>query len=138
MMNIKISNAELLNALVPGLQELAAVRTNGKIAYNVAKTLKSCDIAVSAFNDQKKLVLEASCEKDEAGKAKIEKNEYLFATPEDKEKAIQDINDLIKTEIDLDIYPIDIADFQTLQDVSAGTILRLGRFVKDELEVVKS
>jgi Ser-tRNA(Ala) deacylase AlaX len=136
-MTIKISNAELLNALVPGLQELAAIRTNGKIAYNVAKTLKSCDVAVTAFNDQKKLTLEGACEKDEAGKPKIEKDEYVFASPEVKEKVIQDINELIKTEIELDIYPIDITEFQALEGVSAGTILRLGQFVKDELEVVK-
>lgn len=136
-MNIKISNAELLNALVPGLQELAGIRTNGKIAYNVAKTLKSCDIAVTAFNEQKKIVLESACEKDENGKAKIEKSEYVFSTPEVKEATIQAINDLIKTEIELDVYPIDIADFQALEGISAGTILRLGQFVVEDLKVVK-
>lgn len=133
-MNIKITNVELMNALVPGLQDLAGIRTSGKIAYNVAKTLKNCDVAVQAFNDQKKLVLEEACTKTEDGKPKIEGNEYVFDTPEVKAKAVTDLNSLLVAEINIDVYPISIADFQQLKDVSAGTILRLGQFVEEEAE----
>lgn len=134
METIKISNVELINALVPGLQELAAIRTSGKIAYNVAKTLKAADLAMTAFNDQKKLALEAVCAKDDKGSPKIDKNEYVFETDEIKQEAMKDITTLLTTEIDLDIYPISIDEFQALKDVSASTILRLGKFVTEPQE----
>lgn len=131
-MTIKITNAELLNALVPGLQELASMKTNGKIAYSVGRTLKNCDIAVTAFNDQKKVTLEAAASKDKKTKAPIvENNEYVFPSDEVKQKTIAELNALLTTEIDLDVYPISGDEFGALENVSAGLYLRLDKFIAE-------
>jgi len=136
-MTIKITNAELLNALVPGLQELAGMKTSGKIAYNVGRTLKNCDIAVTAFNDQKKVTLEAAASKDKKTKEPVvEKGEYVFPSDKIKEETIAELNGLLTAEIDLDVYPITGDEFGALANVSAGLYLRLDKFVTD-LAVVK-
>lgn len=130
-MIVKITNAELLNALVPGLQELAGMKTNGKIAYNVGRTLKSCDTAVNAFNTQKKVILETAAKKDKDGNAIIEKNEYVFPSDKIKTKTIEELNDLLTTEIDLEVYTIAPSDFEALENVSAGLFLRLDKFIAE-------
>lgn len=135
-MTIKITNGELLNALVPGLQELAGMKTSGKIAYGVGRTLKNCDVAVAAFNDQKKVILTSAAKKGKDKEPLTEGNEYVFPNDEVKAAAVADINALITTEIDLDIYPITSSEFEALEEVNAGLYLRLGQFVT-ELAIVK-
>lgn len=138
-MTIKITNGELLNALVPGLQELAGMKTNGKIAYGVGRTLKNCDTATTAFNDQKKAILTSYAKKDKDKQPLIDtvKNEYMFPNDKAKQSAVEEISQLVATEIDLEIYPITSDEFGQLDEVSAGLYLRLGKFITDPLERVK-
>lgn len=129
---MKITNAELTTNFIQALRELSSLRTNTKVAYNTVKTIKSTDVAIGNYDAARKNILETRCEK-EGDKPKIDKetNEYVFASDEVKKEAIDSINELALTEIELEVFPVKIEDFGNTE-ISALTLLGLKDFVTEK------
>ena len=138
---MKLTNTELTTSFVTSLAELSTMRTNTKIAFNTAKTIKSTNSAIESFQLARKTIVETRCIMGEDQKPvmgmvdtinnkgeAVKQLDYTFTTPELKTETLQLINELNAQEVEIEIYPIKISDFGSTE-ISATTILGLKDFI---------
>jgi hypothetical protein len=121
----------MTNSFLAGLRDLSTIRTNSKVAYNTAKTIKSTMAAVENYDAARKSIIETRCEMVD-GKPKVdkEKNEYMFASEEIKADTEKQIADLSKEEVEIEIYPIKLDDLSNTE-LSAQVLLSLKEFITE-------
>lgn len=143
IMNMKISNLELKASFQPTLVELAKSKTNARLSYNIAKTIKSVGSAIDTFDEARKQIIETRCNKDDAGKPVTEEKEvinqqgqtvkvsdYVFPNDDVKKEVLGLLQDLEKQEVDVEIYPVSLDDFGSIE-ISGLTLLALKEFVTE-------
>lgn len=135
-MKIKLTNSELTSSFVEALKELSTIRTNSKVAYNTAKTIKSTNSAFEVYSEARKAILETRCTKGEDGKPKIEKNEYVFESDEVKKEVLDNISELNKAEVELEVFPVKLSELNNVE-ISANVIFGLKDFIQEDTETEK-
>lgn len=131
---MKITYQRLIDELAPGLQELAQKPTSTKVAYNVAKSIKAAQEAIEVFNSAKKNIIESLCKKDDKGKPVLENNSYVFEG-DNQIEAQAKLAELVKTEIDVDLFPITINDIEQMKDVTGKMMFNLQLFIKEDKNI---
>lgn len=125
---MKLTNLELTGSFIPALQELAAQKTSVDVASNVVDTFTNASKAVESFEAKRKTLIEARCEKNEDGSPKTDGKDYVFASDEVKQEVVGLIEELAKTEIELEIFPIKKDDLKSVP-ISAAVMLSLKDFI---------
>lgn len=128
-MKIKITNNEIVNNLLPALRDLSKVKTNSKVAYNIAKTIKKIVNAIEPYGTARTSLLENSCVQID-GKPKIENGEYIFSSDQIKNNCLKEINELSLLELEIDIFPIKFSEIENIE-IAAITLLNLNNFIED-------
>ena len=109
---MKITNNQLINGLVPALNQLSQLRTGSKIAYCVAYTLKKIVPEYEAFEAVRKQLNE----RYEAEKEQVDK-EFL---------------ELMSLPVEFEVRAINATDLDSCLDsdkVTAAMLLQLGDFI---------
>jgi len=140
---MKITNLELQGQFIVALGELAITKTNTKVAYNAAKTIKSANAAIEVFNAAKKALVETRCVMDANGKPKTEnvtvtdalgkesvQNHYVFPTPEVKAEVESLIGQLSNQEIDLDVFSVTLDELGSVE-ITPLMMMGLKDFIKE-------
>jgi len=144
---MKITNLELTGPFITALAELAKTKTNTKVAYNAAKTIKSANAAIEVFNDAKKSLVEPRCKLDTSGKPETEnitvqtrdasgalvdqvQNHYVFPTSEIKSEVEGLIAELSKQEVEVEVWPVTLDDLGNIE-LTPLVMMGLKDFIKE-------
>ena len=144
-MEIKVKNYLLKNPnseqsenelvfIYPALQEFKKIKTPTKVAYSIVKTIGIVEKAIKEYEKTRIAICESLCEKDEKEKPIIEKNAYKF-TEENKAEFNLKLNELLNTEITLDIFRINQSDIDNLKEINIAcyeTLINNG-FINDDI-----
>ena len=105
MITVKIE--ELLNS-VDTLQKLAQKDFKAKLAWQVARLLKGAEAEIQSFNETRMNLIKKYGEKDENGELITDERGNCKITPENVETFSNELNELIKTEVELNANKINI------------------------------
>jgi hypothetical protein len=125
---MKLKNIEL-QPLLTSLVELAALKTGFKVANATVKSIRKLEECIKDIDKARLNIIEANCLK-ENNKPKIEKEEYLFESEEQKKKVTEEIGNLFELEIDIDIHSLPSKDFEDIKDITPALVYRLGKFIE--------
>lgn len=144
-MQVKITNFFLKNPfstdnkepnmmfVYSALHEFKKLKTPTTVAYNVVKSIGVVEKSVKECESTRVALCESLCEKDAEEKPIIEKNNYKF-TEENKKEFHVKWQELLNTEITLDIFPINKSDIENVKEINIAcfeTLLKHG-FIKDD------
>lgn len=129
---MKLTNFELTNHFAPTLHQLAKIKTSPINAFKISKAINVVNENISVFNNARLSIIDNYCEKDEAGKFKenSETKEYIFKSDDEKLKCINEINELSNIEIELNINPVKLKDFNGTE-MTAEMLFSLGEFITE-------
>jgi hypothetical protein len=131
MTNLALTHGEL--GFIALLSQVKSLKAPGNVQWNVVRTLRNLSGPNEDFWSVRNSVFEKWCKKDEKGKAVItEKQEYDFASDEDRASCLKEIADLTNAEVELEIYPIKGSDVEKIADITGDQIIGLGEFIEDE------
>ena len=107
-----------------------------KIALKLASFAKKIDGYLETFQSEQKKVIELYAKKDENNQPIIDKNGQIeFKTAEDKINFINDMNDILSTELeDLKPITIKVSQVQTATEISANDLLAVSALINWEEE----
>ena len=105
MITVKIEN--LLNS-VDTLQKLSQKDFKAKLAWQVARLLKSAEAEIQSFNETRMNLIRKYGEKDENGELITDENGNCKIIPEDIETFTNELNELITSEVEINANKLDI------------------------------
>lgn len=105
MITVKIEN--LLNS-VETLQKLAQKDFKAKLAWQVARLLKSAEAEIQSFNETRMNLIKKYGEKDENGELITDENGNCKILPEGIETFTNELNELIASEVEINANKLDI------------------------------
>lgn len=105
MINVKIE--DLLNS-VETLQKLAQKDFKAKLAWQVARLLKSAEAEIQSFNETRMNLIKKYGEKDENGELITDEQGNCKIIPESVETFTNELNELIKSEVEINAHKLDI------------------------------
>lgn len=109
-MQIKLAEIE---AKVIALGQLGAKKLPVKLSYAVSKNKKVLTSELQTFSEARTKICTDNAEKDENGNPRVdESNSYMFPDDETRERVVNEVTELINSEIDVDILtvPIDVVE----------------------------
>lgn len=124
-----------LNFIYPALLDFKRLRTSVQVAYNIVKSIKEVERAIKEFTDTRLSICESLCDKDENDKPKVENRKYVFSDEGQKEFN-QKFQQLLNTEITLNIWPVDNEEILAIKDINITTyetLLKHG-FIKESIQ----
>jgi hypothetical protein len=128
---MKIKNREL-RGFDYALAELAKIKMNGKLAYNVAKTLTKVSEALEIVEKSRKDIFTTHSEKEENGIAKLnEKREFIFISDEEKAEAVKKFEEVLDLEIDLEVSHLTIKDIESIEEITPQIMFLLGDYITE-------
>mgnify|MGYP003648367400 CR=1 FL=1 len=132
MKTIKITNMQLLTDLGPSLNELKAVKMNGKTTIRIVKTLNNVFAALNSYDATRKSLIEIYVERDEKGNLVTQQSEsglvYKFKSEEDTKKAAEVVNAIANEEVSIDIFPITEEEVEAISEISVDVVGRLAKY----------
>lgn len=136
-MEIKIKNFFLQDTFSPNrddksflwnaLNEFKKLKVSIPVAYNTIKTINNINKALEEYNAIRISIADELCEKTEDGKKVIENNQYKFSEENLKEFNTK-INDLLHTEIYLDVWSIKQSQIDNLKDIEINVYETLVKY----------
>lgn len=138
MKEISIKNIEILTDLAPALQQFKALVLPGKITYCGVKSLKSCIEQLKTYDESRMQVLNLFAKKGPDGKPvqKFEGGQAMFdfENDADKEDANKQIEEILKMDVSVKIYPVLMSDLKQV-NISGELLERLiaREFIIDDL-----
>jgi hypothetical protein len=127
-MKAKIKNMDIIMDYLPALQELKAMRTGTRIAYNAVKSEKQAREAAKDYDTARLSLLEAACTKGEDGKPAIKDGNYQFDSDEVKKNMEDQIRLLAESEAEVEVWPVNFEEVQPLKDMTGNLLDRLMRY----------
>lgn len=112
MITVKIS--DLLNS-TETLQKLAKQDFKAKLAWSLARLLKSAENEIQGFNETRLNLIKKYGEKDENGELVTDEGGNCKIVPESIADFNKELNELLNAEVEINSNPI---DFQLLSDIN--------------------
>lgn len=125
MITVKIE--DLLNS-VDTLQKLAQKDFKAKLAWQVARLLKSAEAEIQSFNETRMNLIKKYGEKDENGELITDENGNCKIIPEDIETFTNELNELITSEVEINANKLDINLFGDI-DFTPSNMAALEPFI---------
>ena len=105
MNTVKIS--DLLNS-TETLQKLAQKDFKAKLAWSIARLLKSAEAEIQSFNDTRMNLIRKYGQKDENGELITDENGNCKIEQESINEFTNELNELVNTEVEINANKIDI------------------------------
>ena len=121
-----------LGFIYSALQEFKKLKVPVSTACNVVKSIASVEKAIKEYETTRLIICESLCNKDENGKPIVEENKYKF-TKESHDEFNRKWQDLLNTEITLDIWQINQSDIKDVKEINIScyeTLLKYGFIVE--------
>lgn len=125
-MELKIKNFFLQDTFSPNrddksflwnaLNEFKKLKVSIPVAYNTIKTINNINKALEEYNAIRISIADELCEKTADGNKVIENNQYKFSEENLKEFNTK-INDLLHTEVNIDVWSIKQSQIDNLKDI---------------------
>ena len=128
MITVKID--ELLNS-VDTLKKLSQQDFKAKLAWQVARLLKSAEAEIQSFNDTRMDLIKKYGEKDSEGELVTDENGNCKIIPEYISKFTDELSELVKTEVEINANKINIDDLENC-NFTPGEISMLEPFIEAE------
>lgn len=129
---IKIKIRELLNC-TDALQKLAGKELKAKLAWQVARLLKSADTELSSFNETRMNLIKKYGEKDEAGELITDENGNCKILTDSVETFSNELNELVETEIEINANKLKVDDLNDI-DFTPAEMNALESFIEFDEE----
>lgn len=110
---IKVTINELLNS-TEVLQKLSKKDFKAKLAWQVARLLRNAEEEIKNFNETRMTLITKYGEKDENGELKTDDNGNCKIIPESISTFSAELEDLLKTEVEINANKIDIEQLENL------------------------
>jgi hypothetical protein len=138
-MKTKLKNMEIMMEFIPALHELKSLRTGTKIAHNAVRTEKTCVDALKAYDEARLTALKQVCQKDDKGEPLTKDGQYVFETDEIKLGIEKDIKALADTDVEVEIWPLHISEFDHMKEMSGSLLEKLLKygFIFEQLTPLK-
>lgn len=111
MINVKISS--LLNG-TEALQKLAGADLKAKLAWQVARLLKAAEAELQSFNETRMTLIKKYGEKDTEGELITDEKGNCKIPPEDINTFTAELNELLNTEVEINVNKISINDLENM------------------------
>ena len=105
MINVTIE--QLLNS-TETLQKLSQKDFKAKLAWSIARLLKTAEAEIQSFNDARLNLIKKYGEKDESGELITDEKGNCKIAAESIDEFSTELNELIKTEVEINANKIDI------------------------------
>lgn len=110
---ITITINDLLNS-VETLQKIAQKDFKAKLAWSIARLLKSAETEIQSFNETRMNLIKKYGEKDENGELITDEKNNCKIKTEDVDTFTDELNELINTEVEINANKI---DFNLLENI---------------------
>lgn len=110
---ITITINDLLNS-VETLQKIAQKDFKAKLAWSIARLLKSAETEIQSFNETRMNLIKKYGEKDENGELITDEKNNCKIKTEDVDTFTEELNELINTEVEINANKI---DFNLLENI---------------------
>lgn len=108
---MKVSINEILNA-INVVRVLSNTPMKAKTAYKIAKLINIIDKEYNTFQDVRNNVIKKYGVYDENGNLKIDDNNNYVIKPEYQDDFANELNELLKEQVDINISPLEMNDFE--------------------------
>ena len=125
---ITITLEQLINS-TDGLKGLSQKPLKARSAYAVSKILNAADAEMSSFNETRMDLIRKYGEKGEDGELKSDENGNVRIMPESLETFNKELQDLLKTEVEISASKIRIEDIDDV-DFTAAEMAQLDDFIE--------
>lgn len=125
---ITITLEQLINS-TDGLKGLSQKPLKARSAYAVSKILKAADAEMSSFNETRMDLIKKYGEKGEDGELKSDENGNVRILPESLETFNKELQDLLKTEVEISASKIRIEDIDDVE-FTAAEMAQLDDFIE--------
>lgn len=122
-----------LSFIYPALQEFKKLKTPARVAYNIIKSIGAVEQAMKQCDDTSTTILKSLCDNDENGNPISESGKYKFSE-NNLEEFNNKIQDLLNSEITIDIFPINQSDISNIPEVNIQCYetLMIHGFINDD------
>lgn len=127
---ITITINDLLNS-VETLQKIAQKDFKAKLAWSIARILKSAEVEIQSFNDTRMNLIKKYGEKDEKGELITDEKNNCKIMPENTETFTEELNELINTEVEINANKINFNLFENI-DFTPSDMAALEPFIEFE------
>lgn len=114
----------------PILRKLAESTFSGAVAFKIARLIKACEIELQTFEESRRKIIEEYGEKDENGELKIFDNQQIKVKEEYREKCAVSLNELLNTEIELNVNKIPINSLEQI-DITPNELIKMEAFIEE-------
>ena len=104
-MNKKMTVRETRNTLV-ALIALEEKHYPVRLSYAISKNINALTREVKQAEKERIKICESYASKDAEGKVQIQDNSYLFPDDKSKEACVADTDELLETEVEVDIFSV--------------------------------
>ena len=125
---ITITLEQLINS-TDGLKGLSQKPLKARSAYAVSKILKAADAEMTSFNETRMELIKKYGEKGEDGELKSDENGNVHILPESLETFNKELQDLLKTEVEISASKIRIEDIDDVE-FTAAEMAQLDDFIE--------
>lgn len=127
---ITITINDLLNS-VETLQKIAQKDFKAKLAWSIARLLKSAETEIQAFNETRMNLIKKYGEKDENGELITDEKGNCKIMTENVNTFTEELNELINTEVEINANKIDFNLLENI-DFTPSDMTALEPFIKFE------
>lgn len=124
---IKVKISELINC-TESLQKLANTSLKAKLAWQVARMLKTADLEIQIFNDTRLSLIKKYAELDENGEIITDEKGNCKIGTENVSTFTNELNELLDTVIEMNVNKISIDDLDNM-DFTPAEINMLEAFI---------
>lgn len=125
---INITLEQLINS-TDGLKELSQKQLKARSAYAVGKIIKAADAEMSAFNEARMELIRKYGEKREDGELNSDENGNVRILPESLNEFNKELDDLLKTQIEINANKIKIDDISDIE-FTAAEMAQIDEFIE--------
>ena len=126
---IKITLKDLLNS-INALKDVRDERVNGRLAYKIGRILMAVEDEYNAFEEAKRNIAENYGTRNEQGNL-VEQDGQIDIPEENQVKVMQELQDLMNTEVELPGSLITLEELEKY-DFSPAVIVQLYPYIQEE------
>lgn len=116
-------------ASVETLDNFCQMPLKAKTAYHVARLVREVERENGLFQEKRNALIQKYCKKDEKGEPIVNEEQMMSVAPENMKVFLDEINELLDSEISLNVEKIKIDDITC--EVSPQMMNRLMVFIED-------
>lgn len=124
---ISIKMTDLVNSTTI-LQKLSNMSLKARLAWQVARLLKAADAEIQSFNETRMDLIKKYGEKDNEGELITDEKGNCKIPPDNSKDFTTELEELLKTEVEINANPIFIEDLENL-DFTPAEMNQLAPFI---------